>query len=154
MSIHIHIDGLCHCRPRTRIRWTLGPVTHITAADRGTPTPGGPPAPGHNRKADLTMQLQDDQKVDLAVTGDDDVNNAVAIAGTVVYSVDDPTILALTDNGDGTAVIAATGKLGTATVTVTDTETGGAQITGTLAVAVVTSSPTSVTITPGTPTHV
>jgi len=64
------------------------------------------------------MDLQADKKVTLTFRTTDEVGNPVPLpAGeTVVFTVDDPTIINLTDNGDGTAEAAATGTLGTATV--------------------------------------
>ncbi len=64
------------------------------------------------------MDLQADKKVALSVAATDEVGNPVPLptGETVVYTVDDPSIIALTDNGDGTASAAATGTLGTANV--------------------------------------
>ena len=64
------------------------------------------------------MDLQADKKVTLTGSFTDEMGNPVPLpAGeTVVYTVDDPSIINLTDNGDGTAVAAATGVLGTANV--------------------------------------
>lgn len=70
------------------------------------------------RKADVIVDLQADKKVPLSVEFTDEVGNPVpAPEGEVVaYTVDDPSIINLTDNGDGTATAAATGVLGAATV--------------------------------------
>jgi hypothetical protein len=69
------------------------------------------------------VDLQADKKVALSVAATDEVGNPVPLpAGeVVVYSVDDPSIINLTDNGDGTASAAATGVLGSATVHVEGT---------------------------------
>lgn len=69
------------------------------------------------------MDLQADKKVELSVEAEDEMNNPVPVpAGeVVVYTVDNPSIISLTDNGDGTAVAAATGVLGNATVHVEGT---------------------------------
>lgn len=102
----------------------------------------------------MSFALMDDQKVSLAVTGADDAGNPVPLTGTPVYAVDQPALLTLTDNGDGTAVVASTGTLGTATVTVTDAETDGQAFVGSLAVDVVNSALTVIQVTAGTPEHV
>lgn len=70
------------------------------------------------RKADVIVDLQADKKVPLSVQFTDEVGNPVpAPEGEVVaYTVDDPSIINLTDNGDGTATAAATGVLGVANV--------------------------------------
>lgn len=69
------------------------------------------------------MDLQADKKVALSVAAADEVGNPVPLpAGeVVVYTVDDPSVIALTDNGDGTASAAAVGVLGSATVHVEGT---------------------------------
>lgn len=99
------------------------------------------------------MQLQDDQQVTLSVSATDAAGNPVVDAGTLSFSVDDDSILTLTDNGDGTALVVTTGTLGTATVTVSDDEDadGNADFQGSLAIDVVTGTVTEITITPGEP---
>ncbi len=64
------------------------------------------------------MDLQADKKVPLSIEFTDEVGNPTTApaASTATYTVDNPTIINLTDNGDGTAVAAATGTLGTANV--------------------------------------
>jgi len=96
--------------------WHVGAPVESEEADR---VPGEPPTnPPEQRKADVIVDLQADKKVALSLVFTDEVGNTVpAPAGeTVVYTVDDPSIINLTDNGDGTAEAAATGVLGTATV--------------------------------------
>lgn len=64
------------------------------------------------------MDLEADKKVDLDGRFTDEVGNPTVppVGATVVYSVDRPDLINLTDNGDGTAVAAAVGPLGIATV--------------------------------------
>lgn len=83
------------------------------------------------------MDLQADKKVGLSVEFTDEVGNTVPTptGETVVYTVDDPSIINLTDNGDGTATAAATGVLGTANVHVD--ATGPLAATGDLQIVVV-----------------
>lgn len=102
------------------------------------------------------MILLDNQNVTLSVSGTDVKGNPVDLTtgGTLTFTVDDDSILTLTDNGDGTASIAAVGPLGTATVTVSDdTDVDGTpNFQGSLAVDVVASGVTGIVIEPGTPT--
>jgi len=83
------------------------------------------------------MDLQADKKVALSVAFTDEVGNPVPTPDgeTVAYTVDDPSIINLTDNGDGTAEAAATGTLGTANVHVD--ATGPLAATGDLQLVVV-----------------
>jgi hypothetical protein len=96
------------------------------------------------------MDLQADKKVALSVAFTDEVGNSVPspVGETVVYTVDDPSIIALTDNGDGTASAAATGVLGTANVHVE--ATGPVEATGDLQIVVVAGDAERIEIVPGT----
>lgn len=71
----------------------------------------------------------------------DEVGNPVSTNPadfTVGYNVDDPSLINLTDNGDGTAVAAATGTLGTAVVSVSATHNpSGRTGSGVLAIEVI-----------------
>jgi hypothetical protein len=84
------------------------------------------------------MDLLADKKVALSTEFTDEVGNPTsAPAGAVVaYTVDDPTIINLTDAGDGTASAAAVGPLGTANVHVEATF-DGTTVTGDLQIVVV-----------------
>lgn len=117
-----------------QVRWIvkgkrLRAVLHVgrhrkaTAAERGsttqrTTTPG---------KVDHHMDLLADQGFDLlAPTFTDEMGNtteAPAEYDTEV-TVSDPTVLAVTQNEDGTAFVAATGTLGQSTVTASYTWDG------------------------------
>jgi hypothetical protein len=85
------------------------------------------------------MDLMADKKVTLSGSYTDEVGNPVSPpdGATVTYTVDDPAVINLTDNGDGTAVAAATGTLGTATVHAEATAPGVPTMTGDLAIVVV-----------------
>lgn len=91
-----------------------------------------------NGKADLSMDLQADKKVPLSVQWTDEVGNPTTapVDAVVTYTVDDPAVINLTDNGDGSAVAAAVGALGTATVHVEATA-DGETLTGDLSIVVV-----------------
>jgi len=69
------------------------------------------------------------------------------------YTVDDPTIITLTDNGDGTAEAAATGTLGTANVHV-DATADGVTVSGDLQIVVVAGDAERVAIVAGAPEEV
>ena len=101
------------------------------------------------------MDLQADMQVPLSLQFTDEVGNPVGVpSGTAVaYTVDDPTIINLTDSGDGTAVAAATGVLGTANVHV-DVTWNGFTVTGDLQIVVVAGGAERVTIVAGPPTEV
>lgn len=116
ITVTVTVDGNCCCPQKTAaIVWHLGAPLDTTEVDR---VAGPPPAEMPVRKADVIVDLQADKKVPLSVQFTDEVGNPVpAPEGEVVaYTVDDPSIINLTDNGDGTASAAATGVLGSANV--------------------------------------
>lgn len=138
-------------RPRHRrgaIRWRIGAPQKRTAHAPGT-TPVGPA----HTEPEITVQLLDDQQVTLGpITGADDQGNAVPLLGTPSVTVDNPTVATLTDNGDGTFLLATTGVLGTVTVSASDTEPDGTQFQGSVAFDVTTSAVVAIEIPVGTPT--
>jgi hypothetical protein len=67
----------------------------------------------------------------------DELGNPADLPGAVTFTVDDPSIVTLTDNGDGSGEIAATGTLGVTTLTGTVTLPDGSEVTGVAAVQVV-----------------
>lgn len=101
------------------------------------------------------MDLLADKKVPLSVEFTDEIGNpVVAPSGAVtVWTVDDPTIIALTDNGDGTAVAAATGVLGTANVHV-DVTFDGTTLSGDLQLVVVAGLAERINVVAGEPEEV
>lgn len=116
-----------------KLRWRFG--TPVKRSE--PPTTPGPPRPyNQDQKADITMNLGDNQQVVFTVSGSDAAGNAVTPAALTVTSSDE-TILTVADNGDGSYTAAATGTLGSATITAQDTETDGDQFSGTAAVDVV-----------------
>lgn len=118
--------------------WKIGPVRDTVPADRVP----GPSTPSTEGAPDVMATLHADKKVALSVQATDELGNPTTFdptAYTVAYTADDPDgVLNLTDNGDGTAEAAATGTLGSATVTATLTKTAdGSTATGVLAIQVV-----------------
>lgn len=152
VTVHVTVDSDC-CLPQSpaSLIWHIGPALDTDAADRVV---GIPPAYKYPRKADVIMDLQADKKVALSVAAADEVGNPRPLpAGeTVVYTVDDPSIIALTDNGDGTASAAATGVLGTATVHVE--ATGPLVASGDLQLVVVVGDAERISIVAGEVTEV
>jgi hypothetical protein len=114
-----------------------------------------PPYAHHPRKVDLIVDLQADKQVPLSVEYTDEVGNPTTApdGATVAYTVDDPTIINLTDNGDGTAIAAAVGALGTANVHVEATF-NGTVLTGDLQIVVVTGLAERLSVVAGEPTEV
>ena len=115
----------------------------------------GPPYHQPSGRIDLIMDLAADQQVTLTGEWTDEVGNPVDAPAdaTVVYTVDDPTIINLTDNGDGSAVAAAVGALGTATVHAEATG-GGETVTGDLQIVVVAGLAERFNIVAGEPTEI
>ena len=122
---------------RFSFRWKIGPVDSITVTGAG-----GVHAPSHHtltQKVDVVMDLRADQKVALTGQWTDEVGNPTTTptGATVAYTVDNATVINLTDNNDGTAVAAATGTLGTANVHAVANAPGHPELTGDLQIVVV-----------------
>jgi hypothetical protein len=103
------------------------------------------------------VDLQADKKVALSLQYTDEVGNAVPapVDAVAVYTVDDPSIINLTDNGDGTAEAAATGTLGTANVHVEASSVStGLSLTGDLQLVVVAGLAERIAIVAGAPEEV
>jgi len=101
----------------------------------------------------VTFQLRDSEQVTLTVEALDAEGNPANV--TVGWSSSDETIVAVTDNGDGSALVTASpgaGGLGSATVTVTATDTSDGDVhEGTFDVEVVAGDAVTVNVTAGTP---
>lgn len=147
-SFNLRVKG----RRRFRLIWRIGLITDTAPEDRIIKPP---PYTQSTGRQDAIMDLQADKQVTLTVGYTDEVGNPVPApeGATATYTVDDPTILNLTDNGDGTATAAAVGALGTATVHVAAT-LDGQELDGDLAIVVVAGLAERVTITAGEPTEV
>lgn len=148
LEINLRVAGL----RRYGFRWHVGAPRDTMAADRIVKGPPYGPTP---RKVDLTMDLQADKQVTLTGQWTDEVGNPVATPtdAAVTFTVDDPTVINLTDNGDGTAVAAATGALGTANVHA-EASAGGQTLTGDLQIVAVAGLAERFNITASEPTEV
>lgn len=147
-SFNLWVKG----RRRYRLVWRIGSITDTSPDDRIVKPP---PYADSTGKRDVVMDLQADKQVTLSVGYTDEVGNPVTSPdnASAVFTVDDPTIINLTDNGDGTAVAAAVGPLGTATVHVVATLDGDT-VEGDLAIVVVAGLAERVTIVAGEPTEI
>ena len=107
---------------RTQFVPHYGAETETTVADRVPGTTPARPAPG---RAELIMDLHADKTRTRTAQPIDELNNPTTYNGTMAYAVDDTSLINLTDNGDGSCVVAAIGPLGVANLTFTATpETG------------------------------
>ncbi len=120
---------------RLKVIWRIGAITDTVPGDRIVKPP---PYAQSTGRQDAIMDLMADQQVSLSLGYIDEVGNPVATpdGATAMFSVDDPTLINLTDNGDGTANAAAVGPLGTATVHV-DATFNGETVSGDLAIVIV-----------------
>lgn len=157
VTVTVTVDNCC-CPPPPpsplSLVWHIGPAFDTNESDR---TPGEPPAHVEPRKADVIMDLLADKKVALSVEFTDEVGNPVPAPtdAVIVYTVDDPSIIALTDNGDGTAEAAATGALGTANVHVeVSSVLSGLTLTGDLQLVVVAGLAERINVVAGPPEEV
>lgn len=145
LDLNLRVKG----QVRRRIRIRVGVPRDTTPADRVV---SGPPYATITNKECLIMDLAADKKISLSIGWTDEVGNPVPAPDgeTVSYTVDDPTVINLTDNGDGSAVAAATGVLGVANVHVA-ASTGE---TGDLAINVVAGLAERINIVAGEPEEV
>lgn len=149
LVIEARVPGLVRYHP---IRH-YGAPRNTTAEDR-VPRGRDVPTPTHTVMG-VRMDLAADMKVSAAVEYTDEVGNPTGTPAdaTAVWSVDNATVIAMTDNLDGTASFAATGVLGACNVTVTATA-GGATFTGTDVLNVVAGLAERVNVAFGTPEEV
>jgi hypothetical protein len=101
-----------------------GAPKDTSPADRN---PGGVATPA-TRRAEHVTDLHADKMITRTVAAGDEFGNPTTFDGVYSYAGDNPALLAVTDNGDGSAVLAAVGglgNLGVANVTFTATPTVG-----------------------------
>lgn len=130
----IHVEAWLTKGNRRRFVWHVSAPRDTSPADRISTTPVLPHYPG----ADFSMDLQADKQVTLSPKWEDEMGNATTAPAdaTFTVTVDDSSVIALTDNGDGSANVASTGLLGTATVH-GEATFGGRTATGDMLVVVV-----------------
>lgn len=147
----LHVEQWLVKGRHKRLAWHIGPPVETEPADR---IPGGPTKPATGKR-DAAMDLQADKKVTLSVEFTDEVGNPTEAPADAVatWSVDDTSIISFTDNGDGTAVAAAVGTLGTANVHVTVTD-GVSTFDGDLQIVVVAGLAERINVVAGAPTEV
>jgi hypothetical protein len=102
----------------------------------------------------VAFQLRDSQQVSISVEALDSEGNPAAVTVAFGPSTDE-TVVAVTDNGDGTALVVASpgaGGLGNASVPVTVTDkSDGDVISSTFDVEVIAGDAVAVNVLPGTP---
>lgn len=132
--------------------WRVGPVYDTVPAERNPGISSGETM----GRVDAAMDLMADQKVTLSGQWTDEMGNPAPTPSdaTVAYTVDDGNIINLTDNGDGTAVAAATGQLGTANVHAIAAAAGFGELTADLQIVVVAGLAERFTISAGEPEEV
>lgn len=152
LSFGVTVKG----RQRRRFGLHVGVPFPTTPEDRVI---RGTPRPAHLERIDIAMDLAADMQVPLTGRWTDEVGNVVPApdGASVTYTNDNPTVINLTDNGDGSAVAAATGTLsadaGPANIhgeAVVDGET----LSGDLQIVVVAGQGERFEIVAGTPTEV
>lgn len=131
-----HVDFAVHYGAETKTR----------PDDR---VPGTTPAVTPPRKANVTMDLHADKMRTRTASAVDEMGNPTTYAGTLAYTVDDPALINLTDNGDGSAVIAAVGPVGVANLTFTATPDVGDPIVRVEAINVIAGDAESFTFVDG-----
>jgi hypothetical protein len=111
------------------------PIRHYGVPRNTLPEDRTPRGRMERTPANTTMGVRMDLAADMKVTAElewtDEVGNPTGTPAdaTATWSVDDSSVIALTDHGDGSAEFAAVGPLGTATVTVS-ASAGGKTFTG------------------------
>ena len=103
----------------------------------------------------MAFQIHDFEQVVISAQALDSEGNPADVA--IAFKSSDETVIAVTDNGDGTALLVASpgaGGLGTSVITATVTNDDGTTLEGSLEVEVVAGDAVIVNIVPGevTPT--
>lgn len=106
-------------------------------------------------RTDLIVDLRADKQAPLSLVWKDEVGNITSApdSAVVAYTGDNPEVLVVNDNGDGTAQVVATGVLGTANVHV-EADWDGGHRTGDVQFVVVPGDAERIEIAVGEPTEV
>lgn len=151
----LHVERWIVKGLRLHFHLRIGPVDPLSTPP--TTTVDAPlEGPVVTGRTNPSMDLRADQQVVLSGGWTDEIGNPVPAPPqfTVVYTVDNPTVIDLTDNNNGTAVAAATGTLGTANVHAVANTPGLPTMTADLQIVVVAGLAERFTIVAGTPTEV
>lgn len=130
-------------------RWLEGPAVLFLTADPETFDQAAPEGPGQPTiRKGSAVQLNDLQQVTLSVAEQD--SKGQPVSDTLVWSVDNGAVIALTPSADTQSCLCVAGTDGTAVVTVTDNSVTP-PLTGTDTLTVVSSAATALVISEGTP---
>jgi hypothetical protein len=161
LTVNVTVNGVDLMPAPFQLRWHVGTPHEASDSDRHPNPPTLHTCVGITRKVHTIMDLQADKKVALSLEFTDEAGNTdvtVPADATTVYSVDDPNIIALIDNGDGTASAAAVGTEGVANVhaevNFTDENGTAHNVTGDLQLVVVAGDAERVAIVAGDPEEV
>ena len=129
-------------------QWLEGPAVLFLAADPTTFYQAAPEGPGTPTiMKGSAVQLTDLQQFTLTVAEQDSKGQPVT-GDNLSWTVDQPTVVAITPSADGYSCLCVAGVDGTATVTVTD-NTVTPPLTGTDTITVVSSAATSIVLAEG-----
>lgn len=141
-------------RPKTTVRWTIGPVSESTGVGKHSPEVL---TRTRRKKADVMLILKDTEQAILNGGFLDKKGQPATVDGVPVWAVSDATILSVQPAADGkSATIVANGPLGLSQVSITgdaDLGEGMKPVVGTLDVTVVSGEAVSASINAGTPTE-
>lgn len=141
------IDGLTDAITGPRLVFKIGPIREQIGS---VPINKGNKC-AHHGKVLVMLTLTDSQNCSLSVAMKDKKGNPVSDTHVLTWGVDNTDLLSLTPSADGkTCDISAVGPLGTALVSVQDSED---EISGTLQVEVTSGAPVEVDILPGVPSE-
>lgn len=147
-----HIEVIPKPAP-IRLVWRIGPVS---AKNWSEPVGDSRPARTYNStppptERSLIVQLTADQQVTLSVTAEDAYGNPVDITGaTAVWTSSDESIVVVEAEQDSlSATAAAVGPVGTAAVTVANSD---GTVQGSLAIDVIAGEVAEITVNAGEPT--
>lgn len=130
-------------------RWLEGPAVLFLAVDPTTFDQAAPEGPGTPTvRKGTNVQLTDLQQVTLSVAEVD--SKGQPVADSLVWSVDNGSVIALTPSADTQSCLCVAGVDGTAVVTVTDNSVTP-PLTASDTITVVSSAATSLVISEGTP---
>lgn len=130
-------------------RWLEGPAVLFLTVDPTTFDQAAPEGPGSPTiRKGMIVQLNDLQQVTLSVSEQD--SKGQPVSDSLVWSVDNGSVIALTPSADTQSCLCVAGTDGTAVVTVTDNSVTP-PLTASDTITVVSSAATSLVINEGAP---